>query len=190
MGDELQQLWQQDNSLKEDNRMWIELVQEKRRGFEALVRVERQMEYLISLIFAPLCGVLAWKAKFPITQAGYAILAATLVGLAISLWFTGRERREPTDRTLREHLQALLGSYDCYVRFLRKARLWTTIGLVLGYLAVVFGVPRGRMGIGGYFVACAFLAGLCILQWRVYSRSTACLLAKRDEAERLLHGLG
>jgi hypothetical protein len=44
------------------------------------------MEYAITLVFVPLLGVMAWKAKFPVTQIGYGILASTVLGLAISLW--------------------------------------------------------------------------------------------------------
>ena len=64
MPDELQQLLHEDNSTKENNAMWLQLIQEKRRGFDALVRAEGQAEYVVSLIFMPLCTVMAWQAKF------------------------------------------------------------------------------------------------------------------------------
>ena len=189
MPDELQQLWQQDDSPKENDMIWMELIQEKRRGFEALMRVERQMEYLITLVFVPLLGVMAWKSKFPVTQVGYGVLAATLLGLATSLWHTGRNRPQPADRTLRAHLDALIHTYSRYLRFSRIAKVWNAAGLVLGYLAVVFGVPASGLNFIGRAAACVVLAGLCGLLWRAYARSEACLLSKRGEAARLLKSL-
>jgi hypothetical protein len=189
MPDELQQLWQQDNSTKENNAMWLQLIQEKRRGFDALVRAEGQAEYVVSLIFMPLCGILAWKAKFPLTQAGYALLAATFFGLATSMWITGRPPREPADKSLREHLRALLNTYDRYLRLSRSARLWVTAGLVLGCLAVVFGIPGSRISTAAQGLTCIVLAGVCWIQWRAYSCAATRVLAKRGEAARLLGSL-
>jgi hypothetical protein len=191
---ELQQLWQQDNSAetdqtKENHMIWMELIQEKRRGFDALLRAERRGEYAITLVFVPLLAVMAWKAKFPVTQIGYAVLAATLVSLAISLWRTGQDHREALDRTLRAHLQALLDRYDRYLRFLANARIWNAAGLVLGYLAVVFGVPVSRLNGTGRVLACVVLAALCVALWSTYRRSAACILARRNEAARLLASL-
>jgi hypothetical protein len=87
--------------------------------------------------------------EVPVTQVGYAVLAAAFLGLAMSMWITGRPPREPADQSLREHLRALLGTYNRYLRLSRNGRLWVMVGLVLGCLAVVFGVPPDRLGAAG-----------------------------------------
>jgi hypothetical protein len=52
--DDVQRLWQQDDSRMEDPAMWMRLIQEKRTGFDELVRVENQAWYLVALSIGPL----------------------------------------------------------------------------------------------------------------------------------------
>ena len=120
--DDMQELWQQDNSKQENNTMWMQLIQEKRRGFAELVRAANHAEFLVALIFGSLLPLLAVKARSPWAQAGFVLLAATMVVLAVATRISERQRPQQHDRSLRDHLELLIDSYDRRIRFMRQGK--------------------------------------------------------------------
>jgi len=190
--DDLQKLWQQDNSGKENHTMWMQLIQEKRTGFEELVRAANQAEYLVALTLGPLLALLAWKAKFPWVQAGFGLLAATLVMLALVLAVASgatQRRQPPNDHSLRDHLQALIDCYDQRIRNMWSGRFWVSLPFSAGLVAVIMGRPGFVTRIDAWSVVCILLAGFWGGQRLSCQRARASILKKREDAARLLREL-
>ena len=82
--DAIQELWQshEPENEKEKTAMWMQLVKEKRSGFDALVQARNQSEYMVTLLVGPVLALLAGKAKFPVVQLGYGLLSATMPAFA------------------------------------------------------------------------------------------------------------
>ena len=187
--DDIQELWQQDNSQKENHAMWMQLIQEKRRGFNELVRAENQAEYLLALVFGSLLPLLAVKAKFPWAQVGFGLLAAAMVVLAIATKVCDRQRPRQNDDSLREHLEALTESYDRRIRFMRNGRFLVSLPLSAGLVAMILGTPGYGSSVGAWCFVVSLLAAFWGAQWQLYMRARASILKKREEAERLLREL-
>jgi hypothetical protein len=187
--DDIQELWQQDNSKKENSTMWMQLIQEKRRGFNELVRAENQADYLLALIFGSLLPLLAVKAKFPWAQVGFGLLAATMVVLAIVTRVCCRQRPGQNDRSLRDHLEALMESYDRRIRFIRNGRFLVSLPLSAGLIAVVLGIPGYGSSVGAWCFVASLLVAFWSAQWQLYIRARASIGKKRQEAESLLREL-
>jgi hypothetical protein len=191
--DDIQELWQQDNSQdnskKENSTMWMQLIQEKRRGFNELVRAENQAEYLLALIFGSLLPLLAVRAKFPWAQVGFGLLAAAMVVLAIVTSISARQRPRQNDHSLRDHLEALIESYDRRIRFMRNGRFLVSLPLSAGLVAVVLGNPGYGSSVGAWSFLVSVLAAFWGGQWQLYLRARASIWKKREEAERLLREL-
>ena len=187
--DELQKLWQNENAKPEGSTMWRALVQEKRTGWEELVRAEDQAWYLIALCFVPLTAWAAWKAKYPLVHVGYGVMAATLVFATIATWIGGRPRPQERDCNLRQHLEDLLQSYDRRSRFLRVGGWWAMGGLTAGLAAVIMGMPGSPMNPRSWAMAFVLVATANTAQWLACRYSVSKISRKRDEAERLLRSL-
>ncbi len=187
--DDIQELWQQDNSQKENPAMWMQLIQEKRRGFDELVRAENQAEYLLALIFGSLLPLLAVKAKFPWAQVGFGLLAAAMVVLAIATRICQRLQPRQNDDSLREHLEALMESYDRRIRFMRNGKFLVNLALSAGLIAVVLGIPGYESSPGAWSFVAIVLTAIWSAQWYSYVRARASIWKKREEAERLLREL-
>jgi hypothetical protein len=187
--DDMQTLWQQDNSEKENHAMWMQLVHEKRTGFDDLVQSENGGEYLGAIVMTPLLAFVAWKAKFPWVRVGYGVLAATFLVLAIVTWITQRPPSQRNDRSLLDHLKALLDSYDRRLRFLRNGKIWVTVSLSVGLLAVIMGIPRAATNAAAWGFVCVLLCALWGAQRWSLQRATRSILGKSEEAARLLRAL-
>jgi hypothetical protein len=187
--DDLQKLWQQDELQKEHSTMWMALIQEKRRGFDEFVRAANQAEYLVALIFGSLLPLLAVKARFPWAQVGFGLLAATMVILAIATRVSERQRPRQHDRSLRDHLQALIDSYDRRIRFMRQGKFWVSIPLSAGLLAVIMGTPGYRSSGGAWLGTLVLLAAFWGGQGLSYRQARASIWKKREEAQSLLQQL-
>jgi hypothetical protein len=191
--DDLQKLWQQDNPKKENHNMWMHLIEEKRTGFHELVRAANQAEYLVALSLGPILALLAWKAKYPLVQAGFGLLAATLamlaVVLAISTRAAQRRRPEQNDHSVRDHLQALIDSYDQRIRAMWSGRFWVSLPFSAGLVAVIMGKPGFVTRLDAWIVVCVLLAGFWGGQRLSCQRARALLSKKREDAARLLREL-
>jgi hypothetical protein len=187
--DDIQELWQQDNSQRENHKMWMQLIREKRRGFNELMRAENQAEYLVALVFGSLLPLLAVKAKFPWAQVGFGLLAAAMVVLAVATCLSARQRPRQNDDSLREHLEALMDSYDRRIRFMRNGRFLVSIPLSAGLIAVILGIPGYGSSVGAWCFVVSLLAAFWSAQWQLYMRARASILKKHEEAERLLREL-
>ena len=169
--------------------MWMQLIQEKRRGFNELVRAENQAEYLLALVFGSLLPLLAVKAKFPWAQVGFGLLVAAMVVLAVVTWVSARQRPRQNDDSLREHLEALTDSYDRRIRFMRNGRFLVSLPLSAGLVAMILGTPGYGSSVGAWCFVVSLLAAFWSAQWQLYMRARASILKKREEAERLLREL-
>lgn len=187
--DDLQRLWQGKNSKPEDPRMWRQLIEAKRRGWYELVRAENQAWYLSALWLAPLVGWAAWKAKYPWVQVGYGLMTATIVLSVIATWIAERWRPQACDRSLREHLEALIESYSARARFLWLWGWWVMAALCAGLVAVILGIPGNVANPRAWVIAVVLATGAGTAQWM---SSRMCLVGvsrKREEAARLLQSL-
>ena len=169
--------------------MLMQLVQEKRSGFDALVRAGNQAEYLVAMILAPLLGFLAWKSRFPLTQAGFGLLAASLVMLAIATRLMQRMLPMQNDHSLRDHLEALIQSYDLRIRFLRNGKIWVTVPMCAGIAAVILGTPASSTSALAWIITIAILVAFSVAQWKSFGREKASIQKKREEAVGLLQQL-
>lgn len=187
--DDLQQLWRSQQSLREDKVVWNLLIEEKHTSFSEIVRAENRAEYLIALIMGPLLSLTAWKARFPMVCAGFVLLAATLVALAILTWIAQGRREQHHDRNLREHLQALLKRYDDRIRFLVKYTVAAGIPLSLGVGLVVLGMPNSLTNPAAWILTFA----LIVLFWGAacmwLRRRRSDLLGKRQQVAHILRDL-
>jgi hypothetical protein len=187
--DDVQRLWQQDDSRMEDHSMWMRLVQEKRTGFDELVRAENQAWYLVALSIGPLVTWATWKARYPWVHVGYGLMAATIALGTIGTWIAQRKGLAENDRSLREHLEALIDSYDQRIRYLRNGSLWASPMLFGGVLAVIMGIPGNLRNTVAWVFAGFLLAGIVGGQWLIYKRARAPICRKRLEAVHLLQEL-
>ena len=177
-GDDLQRLWQAQHSAQEPA---MQLILEKRTSFQELVRAENKAEYVVALILVPLTTLMAFEVKVPLMAAGFGLLAATLAGLAVATWLVYRRMDEAHDLSVKEHLEALLSSYDRRVRFLRTGTFVVSVLLSTGMVAIF-----SRFWL---FVSLSMIA-FCVAQWWSFRRRKAVLLKKRALAEGMLRELG
>jgi len=169
--------------------MWKALIQEKRAGWDELVSAEDQTWYLVALLVLPLTVWAAWKAKYPWVHVGYGLMAATVVFYTIATWIEGRLRPRERDRSLREHLQALMESYDRRSRFIQRISWWAIGGLTAGVAVVVLGIPGHASSLPSWIFAILMAAGIIAAQWVVFKQADAKISRKRDDAARLLASL-
>jgi hypothetical protein len=185
--DELQKLWQNIEAKQEDSSMWKALIQEKRRGWDELIKAEDMNSYVAALCVVPLTVWGAWKAKYPWVHVGYGLMAVTFVLFTMQTWIASRERPQERGMSLRQHLEALLRSYDQRSRLIRRGGWWLVGGLIAGVAAVFMGMPGANM------------ISLVVAMTLIVSFSAACLVSsrmgiaritrKREEAIKLLQGL-
>jgi hypothetical protein len=187
--DDLQSLWQNEGAGPEDARMWRALIQEKHTAWDELVRTEDQAWYLLALCLGLVAAWAAWKARYPWVHIGYGLMAVTIALSAVTTWIAGRRQRVQHDRSFREHLEALLGSYDRRVRFLRYGGWWTMAALWTGLAAVILGIPSNAGSPRAWAVTVLLVAGAGAGQWLYCRHSAARIVRKRDEAARLLESL-
>jgi len=183
---ELQRLWQDDAFRKENNAMWIHLVREKRSHFYQIMQAANQAEYLVALIFGPLLLLLGGMAKFPWVQAGYRLLAVTLIILALATWLTQRLRPRDNEHSLRDHIEALIRSYDQRVRFVRAGKVWVSLLMCAGVIAVIMGIPGYLSSAGAWSFTGLVLASFVGAQCVSYFRAKTAILKEREDAVRLL----
>ena len=187
--DDLQRTWQQIDSEEEEHRMWMQLVKEKRRGFDELVRAENQAQYLVSGILGPLMALFAWQARFAWVRVGYGVLAAAMFAAAAATWLADRPEPRLNELSLRERLESLLRSYERRLRFLRHIHTLVALPLVAGFAGVIFGLP-GAGDNPWAWVAIAFvLLGVGPAMGWSYRCTAARIRRKRAEAEDLLRPL-
>jgi hypothetical protein len=192
--DDLPGLWQRENAMginaqKEKNARWLQLIEEKRRGFDALVRAENQTEYALALGMGPILGLLALRAKFPLARIGFGILAAALIGLGIATWLSHRHSADKNDESLSGHLSGLIESYEKRMRFVRNGRAGISVLLPLGIGAVILGVPGYAAEPGPWIFCSAVVAGFWVVQWLSYRAVRASMARKRDDAVDMLRDL-
>ena len=186
--DDLQKLWQ-DEMKREGSTMWKELIKEKQTAWNELVRAEDQTWYLIALAFVPLTALAAWKAKYPWVHIGYALMAATIAISALATWILGNRHRREHDRNLREHLQALIESYDARSRFTQRLGWCAMGGLTLGVSAVLLGIPGNVSSLTAWIITLLAVAGANVAQWLLCKQAVGKIYRKRAEAGRLLEAL-
>lgn len=187
--DDLQKLWQNDGAEREDSIMWRQLLQEKRSGWDELVRTEDQTWYLIALCFIPLTAWAAWKAKYPWVHVGYGVMATTFVLATVGTWIAGREQSQQNESNLREHLEALLESYDRRSKLIRRGGQWVMVGLTVGLAAVFLGIPGSISNPRSWIITILSVVGANAAMWLSGRQSAAKIFLKRDEAARLLKSL-
>jgi hypothetical protein len=186
--DDLQKLWQEEDPREEGPAMWKALIQEKRIGWDELVTTENEAWYLVALCILPLTVWAAWRAKYPWVHLGYGLMSATIVLHSVATWITGRRRQE-RDSNLREHLQALMESYDERCRFIRRAGWWVVGGTTIGLAAVILGIPGNASRPGSWAFVILAGAGLSVFQWLANKHALANISRKRDDAAQLLASL-
>lgn len=187
--DDLQKLWQGEGLKEEDPRMWKALIQEKRTAWDELVTAADQTWYLLALCFIPLTVWAAWKAKYPWVHVGYGLMAATLVLYTLATWMASRRRPQQGDRNLREHLEALMESYDRRSRFIRRNDRWAVGGAIVGTAAVVLGIPGHASSTKSWMFALLLVAGAIAAERVANKRAVEKISRKREEAAQLLKRL-
>ncbi len=168
--------------------MWRDLIREKRRSWDELVRTEDQAWYLLALCLVLLTAWAAWKAKYPWVSAGYGLMAVTILLSTMATWIAGR-RREVRDRSLREHLEALMESYDRRARFVQRGGWCAMSALTAGLVAVVLGIPGNASEPQAWGIAVLLVAGAVTGQWLNSRHSLSKIVRKRVEAAQLLESL-
>ena len=187
--DELQKLWQADSAEPGDPKMWRALIQEKRRGWEELVRAEDQSWYLVALCMIPLTAWAAWKAKYPWVHVGYGLMALTIALSVVGTWIASRQPQEERDRSLREYMEALLASYERRTGLIRRGSWWVMSGLTGGLAVVILGMPGSARTLQSWVIASLLVAGANVFQWISYRQWTAKISRKREEAAQMLRSL-
>lgn len=184
--DNLRNLWQKDNSPKENRMIWKHLIEEKRSSFEEQIRAGNGAEYMVAITLSPLLGLLAWKAKFPLVQMGYGLLSLTFLALALATWLTHRQWPHTSDHSLRDHLTLLIACYDRRIRFLRNGKALVSLPMCGGVLAVVMGIPNQTTGVSALILASILLLAFLAGQWWSYRDAKLAILKKRGDAAGLL----
>lgn len=184
--DDLLNVWQKDNSPKENRMIWKRLIEEKHSSFEQQIRAGNLAEYMVSMILTPILGLLAWKAKFPLVQTGYGLLSATLFAMALATWLTPSQWPRSHDHSLSEHLKALITSYDRRIRFLRNGKAMVSLPMCGGVFAVVLGVPYPTSSVAAWFLTGILMLAFLAAQWKSYQDARRIILKKREEADSLL----
>lgn len=190
---DLQKLWQEtgEQSWKEDNSMILRLAQEKQKSLLDLLREQNMTAYIISLGFAPLTAMAAWKGRQSLwLSSGYLLMTATLVAGAVVVWLKARRASAmgKIDLNIREHQQQLIPFYDGRVRFSKSVKYWYAIPLFLG--AGLAGYPIGIHFLGrmwGTVVVVGFLLIGWVGVWHMHDvRAVADLRRRREEVLHLL----
>jgi hypothetical protein len=184
--DSLRNLWQKDNSPKENRMIWKHLIEEKRSRFEEQIRAGNGAEYMVAITLSPLLGLLAWKAKFPLVQMGYGLLSLTLLAMALATWLTHRQWPQTSDHSLRDHLTLLIACYDRRIRFLRNGKALVSLPMCGGVLAVVMGIPNQTTGLAALILTSILLLAFLAGQWWSYRDAKLAILKKRGDAAGLL----
>ena len=165
--------------------MWDCVVEEKRASFSELVRTENSSEYLVAAILAPLLVLTASRANDPFVQAGYALLAAAVCGLAVATWLIYRNRALQVDKTLGDHLSALIREYDERIAFLRRATFATGTLLSIGVMLIFVSKGSAAGWLLALFMLALFWGGSAL---RLQRRRTD-LLNKRLQVEAIIRKL-
>lgn len=184
--DNLRNLWQKDNSTKENRMIWKHLIDEKRSSFEQQIRAANGAEYMVAITLSPLLGLLAWKAKFPLVQMGYGLLSATLLAMAWATWLTHRQWPRTSDHCLRDHLTLLIACYDRRIRFLGNGKALVSLPMCGGVLAVVMGIPHQTTSGSAWILTSILLLVFLACQWWSYQAAKVVILKKRGDAAGLL----
>jgi hypothetical protein len=190
--DDLQRIWQEDQPRpeREDTSMLVRLVQEKQRSFRDLVRGQNLAEYVLSLAFAPLTALAAWKVTEPVIRLGYGIVTVTLVAAAVVVWVHERTIRSvpPFDLNVRKYQGMLLHSYDRRIRYLKRNKYWYAIPLFLGAsLVTVPTALRILPGPWGILLPLGLMLVAWISIWRMNDvRRVADLQQRKDEVKGLI----
>jgi hypothetical protein len=191
--DDLRELWQEtgEQSGKEDHSMILRLVREKQTSFLDLLREQNMTAYVISLCFAPLTAMAAWKGRqSPWLLSGYLLMTVTLAAGAAVVWLNARRAKATgrIDLSTREHQQQLIRFYDSRVLFSKSIKYWYTIPLFLG--TGLAGYPIGVYCLGrmwGTVVVSGFLLICWVGVWHMHDvRAVADLRRRREEVRRLL----
>jgi hypothetical protein len=191
--DGLQSLWQgtSGQSQKEDHSMILRLVQQRQKSLLELLREQNMTAYVISLSFAPLTAMAAWKGRQSLwLLLGYLLLTATLVAGAAIVWLEARRASATgrVDSSRREHQQRLVQFYDSRIRFSKSIKYWYAIPLFLG--AGLVGYPIGVHFLGrmwGTAAVAGFLLACWIGVWHMHDvRAVADLRRRREELQELL----
>ena len=190
---DLQKLWQEtgEPSGKEDHSMILRLAQEKQKSLLDLLREQNMTSYIISLGFAPLTAMVAWKGRHSLwLLSGYLLMTATLIAGAVVVWLKARRANATgkIDLSTREHQQQLIQFYDSRVLFSKSVKYWYAIPLFLG--AGLAGYPIGVHFLGrmwGTAVVAGFLLICWIGVWHMHDvRAVADLRRRREEVRHLL----
>ena len=191
-----QRVWQGSGEppAKEDRPMILRLAQEKQRSLFDLLREQNMTAYILTLAFAPLTGIAAWRARQMVFQLGYLIMTATLVAGALVVWLNARKARAAAgiDLNTLQHHQRLLRFYDSRIRFSRSIKYWYAIPLFSGAGLVLY--PAGEHFLGrpwGIAVTVGFLLLSWIGVWHMHDvRGAADLRRRKDEVRQLLDEMG
>jgi hypothetical protein len=190
---DLQKLWQDTGkrSGKEDYSMILRLAKEKQKSLLDLLREQNMTAYIISLSFAPLTAMVAWKGRHSLwLLSGYLLMTATLIAGAVVVWLKARRASAmgKIDLSIREHQQQLVAFYDSRVRFSKSIKYWYAIPLFLG--AGLVCRPLGIHFLGrmwGTAVVVAFLLICWVGVWHMHDvRAVADLRRRREEVLHLL----
>lgn len=191
--DELQELWQgnTEHTWKEDDTVLLRLAQEKQRSLFDVLREQNMSAYLLSLSFAPLTALAAWRGRQSAWLfTGYLLMTLTLAIGALVVWRNARaaRRAERLELSRREHQQQLVDFHNARIRFARSVKYWYAAPLFLGAGLVCFRIAWHFLGAtwGGLLVGALVLA--CWLGvWHMHDvRGVADLRRRRDELQQLL----
>ena len=194
---DLQKLWQEtgEQSGKEDYSMILRMAQEKQRSLLDLLREQNMTAYIISLGFAPLTAMAAWKGRHSLWLSyGYLLMTATLVAGAVVVWLKARRASamRKIDLSIREHQQQLMQFYDSRVVFSKSIKYWYAIPLFLGGGLAIYPVTVHFLGIMWATIVVAGLLLLCwVGVWHMHDvRAVADLRRRREEIRQLLDEMG
>jgi hypothetical protein len=190
---DLQRLWQEtgEQSREEDHSMLLRLAQEKQRSLLDLLREQNMTAYVISLGFAPLTAVAAWKGRNSLwLLSGYLLMTATLVAGAVVVWLKARKANATKllDLSIREHQQQLIQLYDSRVTFSKGIKYWYAIPLFLGAGLVCYPISGHFLGrMWGTVLVVGFLLICWVGVWHMHDvRAVTDLRRRREEVRQLL----
>lgn len=190
--DDLQKIWREDHaeSKGEDASMTVQLLREKQRSLRDLVRGQNLAEYVLSLAFAPLTALAAWKARASIIQLGYGIMTVMLIASAVVIWVNDRGMNlfRDIDLNVAEYHRKLIRLYDRRIRFLKSVKFWYAIPLFFGASLVMLPLfvrilpsPWGILSLSGLLLA-AWLG-----VWHMNDiRRVRELRRRREEVQKLI----
>ncbi|HEY3741340.1 MAG TPA: hypothetical protein VGL53_15925 [Bryobacteraceae bacterium] len=185
--DDMKSLWQGSSDIQEEkNRMWMELIEEKRNGFDRLVRVANRAEYVGALIVAPVLAALAWDARSHWVQFSYGLWAAAWAVLALVTWLAHRVDPPDNGVSLREHLETLIKDCDYRLRFQRTIKIGVSIPICVGLATLCLGIPNWSGSVVVWSFVLLLIGAFAMAQRVSYIKAKWAILEKRHEAERLL----